>query len=76
MMDFNLILSVSVISHYNCESARYFTNKDFQGLECFMLLMSKELKQLQMGNFKHSSDMIASTSINHHYKLYITQLIN
>jgi len=76
MMDINLILSVSVISHYNCESARYFSNKDFQGIECFMLAMSKKLKQLQMGTFKDFSDMIASTSINHHYKLYITQLIN
>jgi len=42
MMDFNRILSVSVISHYNCEAAMYLTIKNFQGFESFVLLMSKK----------------------------------
>ena len=49
MMDFNLILSISVIQLHNCEVNK---NKDYQGIEYFLLVMSKKKKkQLQMGTW-------------------------
>ena len=52
-MDFNLILSKSVIPLLNCEEAKLITNRDFQGIEYFLLVMSKKnLKAVTNGYFK------------------------